>query len=147
MAKTIYCVGFAINSVDIMLIKKNRPKWQKDKLNGIGGKVGDTIPGETPVAAMVREFEEEAGLITNEDEWCYFGVVDNVNYELHIFYTELTRYMYDNYQNCTDEQIHIKYLDNLFENFNTVKNLKWIIPLIQDTSILKSIKFFDTGIN
>lgn len=43
----------------VLLIKKSRPDWQKDHLNGIGGKIN---PYETPIAAMRREFEEETGL-------------------------------------------------------------------------------------
>ena len=38
----------------VVLTHKNRPAWQAGKLNGVGGKI-ELL--ESPVAAMVREFE------------------------------------------------------------------------------------------
>jgi len=34
-------VGFLFDnfSENVLLIKKNRPAWQKDRLNGVGGKI------------------------------------------------------------------------------------------------------------
>lgn len=56
-----HCVGFFFDPsrTRVWLIRKNRPEWQAGRLNGIGGKIE---LGETPHAAMAREFEEEAGL-------------------------------------------------------------------------------------
>lgn len=56
-----HCVGFFFDRSRsrVWLIRKKRPEWQAGLLNGIGGKIE---PGETAHAAMVREFEEEAGL-------------------------------------------------------------------------------------
>ena len=55
-----WSVGFVLdlNATLVLLIRKNRPSWQKGKLNGVGGKVE---AGETPTAAMDREFKEETG--------------------------------------------------------------------------------------
>lgn len=47
---------------EVALIKKNRPKWQAGKLNGIGGKIE---PGETPLEAIKREVKEETGAVIN----------------------------------------------------------------------------------
>jgi 8-oxo-dGTP pyrophosphatase MutT (NUDIX family) len=58
-----YVVGFLFHSEgllddgDILLIRKARPAWQANSLNGVGGKVE---PGETGLQAMAREFQEEA---------------------------------------------------------------------------------------
>jgi 8-oxo-dGTP diphosphatase len=56
-----YVLGFIIDPHldQVLLMKKKRPDWQKDRLNGIGGKIE---PGETPEAAMVREGNEEVHL-------------------------------------------------------------------------------------
>ena len=53
-----YEVGFEFTASNdlVLLIRKNRPEWQKGKLNGIGGHIK---VGETPLEAMRREFEEE----------------------------------------------------------------------------------------
>lgn len=56
-----FVVGFlfAPDFGEVLLIEKDRPEWQAGLLNGLGGKVE---PGEMPLAAMRREFREEAGL-------------------------------------------------------------------------------------
>ena len=63
---TDYVVGFAFNSTQnfnsVVLINKNRPDWQAGKYNGIGGHIE---PGETTYEAITREFDEEAGVWTN----------------------------------------------------------------------------------
>lgn len=42
-----------------LLVLKDRPAWQRGRLNLVGGKVE---PGETPLQAAVRELNEESGL-------------------------------------------------------------------------------------
>lgn len=56
-----WVVGFLLSTdgENVVLIRKNRPPWQKDRLNGVGGKVEQR---ETPGQAMSREFLEEAGV-------------------------------------------------------------------------------------
>ena len=44
---------------NVLLVLKNKPAWQKGRLNLVGGKVE---PGEAPHEAAVRELEEESGL-------------------------------------------------------------------------------------
>ncbi len=81
-----YVAGFLFKPwhTDVWLIQKERPEWQKGKLNGIGGKI---LEGEEPLAAMIREFKEEAGLnITGWRPFCelYFGQVDVVYFFTYI---------------------------------------------------------------
>jgi 8-oxo-dGTP pyrophosphatase MutT (NUDIX family) len=42
----------------LLLIHKQKPEWQKGRLNLVGGKIEE---GEDPIAAAVRELKEEAG--------------------------------------------------------------------------------------
>jgi 8-oxo-dGTP pyrophosphatase MutT (NUDIX family) len=60
--ETEYVVGFVFDPDEshLLLIWKNRPAWQAGKLNGPGGKREN---GETPLAAMEREFGEETGFL------------------------------------------------------------------------------------
>ena len=88
--KTSYVLGFmfsATNENKVILIEKLKPSWQCGLLNGIGGKIE---AGESPVQAMVREFQEEAGLETTSQEWTPFGVIKGVAFngglfEVHLF--------------------------------------------------------------
>ena len=77
-------VGDAIQS-NVVLVKKNKPAWQKDKYNLPGGKIEE---GETPLEAARRELEEETGrigdaltlsgkIITSDNEivYCYRTVI------------------------------------------------------------------------
>lgn len=50
---------FSEDAREVALIRKLKPAWQAGRLNAIGGKIE---PGETPAAAMAREFDEEAGV-------------------------------------------------------------------------------------
>jgi len=70
-----YVLGFAFDwkREKIVLIHKEKPEWQKGKLNGVGGKVekeDDCIH-----AAMVREFFEETGVITRQDDWTHYATM------------------------------------------------------------------------
>lgn len=71
----------------VWLIKKNKPEWQKDCLNGIGGKIE---AGESPMQAMIRELKEEAGLIFEPNQLTDIGCMigtnnDNSEFQVHIF--------------------------------------------------------------
>lgn len=70
--KPNYVVGFlfSTNKKEVVLIKKNRPDWQKGLLNGIGGHIED----ETPLEAMKREFLEETGL--KIEYWKQFAYIE-----------------------------------------------------------------------
>jgi 8-oxo-dGTP pyrophosphatase MutT (NUDIX family) len=63
-----YVVGFLLNSnrTRVVLVRKNRPAWQAGRLNGVGGKVE---LDERVNDAMVREFYEETGCLTETGNW------------------------------------------------------------------------------
>jgi len=54
---TQYVAGFLFDETleNVVLIRKNRPKWQAGKLNGVGGHVEAR---ETSIETMHREFKE-----------------------------------------------------------------------------------------
>jgi 8-oxo-dGTP diphosphatase len=68
MVATRYVLGFMFNAdlTEVVLIHKSRPTWQAGLLNGIGGHIE---MGESQLAAMVREFEEETGCRTLQENW------------------------------------------------------------------------------
>lgn len=120
-----YVVGFAFTeeATSILLVRKNRPEWQKGCLNGIGGKIED---GETPAEAMSREAFEEAGI---KVEWLHRGVMKGINYdgsefECHIFYA----YEGFDWEQKEDEPLNI-YDPLTFDTHGPiVNNLNYLIP-------------------
>ena len=80
-----YVLGFYFGPSlrTVVLIKKTRPDWQKDRLNGVGGHIED---GESPHEAMAREFREEAACDHILD-WKKFGLLCGDGWEVHLFYT------------------------------------------------------------
>lgn len=77
-----YVVGFAFSHdlKRVLLIRKTHPAWQKDKLNGTGGRVEKN---ESQWEAMRREHREETGRDIDCDKWNCFAVIDgnNIHYE------------------------------------------------------------------
>lgn len=84
----------------ILLISKNSPIYLKNKLNGIGGKLE---VNETSLQAMMRECQEESGLIIEAKQWCHLGHFNNLSYELDWFYCTLENSHFDQYHSLTDE--------------------------------------------
>lgn len=110
----------------VALIKKNRPEWQAGKLNAIGGHIEQ---GETPIQAMVREFEEETGLKTNEDLWFEFAKIsENGAFDVTFF---VTQGFLDPLRTITDEEICIVPVSDVNAD-KMIENLSWLVPLAID---------------
>lgn len=67
-----YVLGllFTKDKKSVVLIRKRKKDWQYGCLNGIGGLIEDM---EASCFAMVREFHEETGVLTNHEDWISFG--------------------------------------------------------------------------
>lgn len=128
-----YVVGFMFSMVEfysgtypmVALIRKNRPEWQKGRLNGIGGKIE---PGELPDDAMVREFKEETGL--EFKGWRQFMRQYGAEEVLYFYVALVERPVLDQLKTTTDETIVIEEVDEACESSEeqkdrTVPNLRW----------------------
>lgn len=124
-SRSDYVIGFAFGRADstVLLIEKNRPDWQKGKLNGVGGKIE---PGETPMEAMIREFEEEAGL--RIENWRHFDTMIFEKARVFCFTTYATIGLC--YQK-TDEKLAMIEVRNL-DQYPVIPNLKWLVPMALD---------------
>lgn len=119
-----YVAGFLFSEREetkdrVILIRKNRPEWQKGKWNAIGGKVEE---GESVYAAMTREFEEEAGL--KVENWKKFCELSGDGYQVDFFVA------YGKTWHCkamTDEAIQGFKTSELPED--VIPNLRWLIPM------------------
>lgn len=81
----LYVVGFAFSSdqSQVILIQKHKPSWQKGRLNGLGGKIE---PGESSLQAMIREFNEEAGV--HIPNWTEYATISKPrSHRIHFFKT------------------------------------------------------------
>lgn len=122
-----YVVGllFSEDLKQIVLIKKNRPEWQKGLLNGPGGKIEKD---ETPYYAMRREIAEETGIVV--DQWQLLFVQTGIKEDYIVnYYIAKTSYAQLNQiRSTTDEFVgvyDVKYL----ETDQLVNTLAWAIPL------------------
>lgn len=135
-----YVLGFAFDFdlEHVALIRKNRPKWQAGRLNGIGGKVDE---GEHPESAMVREFDEETGKLFII--WQHFGQMTGGNtHDAQATTNDRQSWIVDLFacrdfgelkglKTVTDEQVLIVPVACIQDN-KCVENLNWTIQAAID---------------
>jgi 8-oxo-dGTP diphosphatase len=127
--KQHYVCGFLFSPdrARVLLIRKNRPAWQTGKLNGVGGKIEAFDPN--PLAAIRREFREEAGL--DIAEWQEILTLSAADWHTH-FYRAFGDI--DSARAITDEKLEIHPTRELPRE--TIPNLHWMIPLMLDQEFL-----------
>jgi len=114
---------FTPDRTKVLLIRKRRPTWQAGKLNGVGGKI--EAFDESPLAAMVREFREEAGLLI--PDWREVLTLTAPDWHTH-FYRAFGDVAAA--RAITDEQLEVHPARALPPD--TIPNLRWMIPLMLD---------------
>jgi 8-oxo-dGTP diphosphatase len=146
--KLIQVCGFAVSRYErkIALINKLKPEWMKGHWNGVGGKVKE---GEGEFAAMVREFYEETGLMTEEEDWRHRLTYlhgnpphkPNETVTVHYFVTDLGTSV-NLVDQMEEEEVCIFTFENNWSQPDRtgilcplVPNLYWIIPLVMDMTI------------
>lgn len=114
MRRQRYVVGLAMYDHKVLLIRKCRPLWQAGGLNGVGGKVKKY---EDYYSAMIRECNEEAGLVITN--WQYLGLLtDNTDYIVKFYKADVPNL--EMARTLTDETVSIFDLSTL--------NYGWLIP-------------------
>lgn len=136
-----YVVGFMFSKDGhkdeqcVVLIRKNRPEWQKGFFNGIGGCIEK---GESPEDAMKREFQEEAGMLIAE--WNRVAVVYCPTIVLYFFRSFGNIYKVKAYnESLTDEEISLWPVSQLPFNFSCPSN--WIASMCLNDDIKFPIEF------
>lgn len=127
-----WVVGFLIDGAreSVVLIRKNRPEWQRGKLNGVGGKIE---PEDLSIAdAMVREFYEETGRMMARDQWHHFASLTWEEGIVH-FLRSFNDYHFERVRTVTDEHIERHKIHTLGMPgeglLNVTPNLLWLVPL------------------
>jgi 8-oxo-dGTP diphosphatase len=129
-----FVAGFAVCMQPVprvALIRKSHPAWQAGKLNGVGGKI-EIDAGETPMTAMVREFQEETG--RRLVGWREAVKLTGTDYRVHFFvaFTELATLAA--LRGSDDEPIEVLNVKSALAHTDLIPNLRWIIPLCLDPS-------------
>jgi len=155
---TGYTVGFMFNndmSEIILLLRKSKPKleWMAGKWNGVGGHIEE---GETPAVCMAREFEEEAGIKTNPEDWTEFAILAGDDYDVYCFFThydDLNKYIQAEEQKVSifstkQESFIVQELDVYprpsYHEIPVMPNLTFLIPLAMNCAYLqKPVWFFN----
>lgn len=147
--KNKYVLGFMFsqNKINLLLIHKNRPDWQKDRLNGIGGKIKNYKELLHPELAMEREFEEETGIKYNN--WKHFCTMNfsnnNTMYDCIVFcfYTLVPQQLLYSAQSKTDEKICIININELgILKIKPIENLYWLIPMALHEELFSNMVFY-----
>lgn len=141
MVKYVLGFMFTPNRNTVWLIQKNRPVWQKGKLNGIGGHIEAK---EDPTEAMVREFFEETGIMTKWDDWelvCVMGRNVEVqegerksaDFECYVFRSFVGDYQ--KIKTMTDELVSFYQTNYIIGSEGlTISNLPWLIAMCLDNN-------------
>lgn len=137
-----YVAGFLFSEdkQEVLLIRKIKPEWQKGLLNGVGGKIEEF--DKIPLDAMIREFEEEAGVhITNwKSVVTLMGIRDKIQTYSVDFFSAINDKIYQT-EAQTEEALVIADTFNLPEN--VIFNLRWLIPFCLDNTLDKPALIYD----
>lgn len=142
MSPTFYCCGFLFDreGKHVLLVRKNKPVWQAGRLNGIGGLVEE---GESSLAAMKREFNEEAchGMRSRRivPEWTPFATISVPEKAVVVdFWRATTDYQWmadrDFKPTDTGEKLVLASTSGI-EHRKPIPNLPWLIPLALDREV------------
>lgn len=90
VVRSRYVLGFCfdIGYSLVLLIEKNRQQWQAGLLNGLGGKIE---VGESPRAAMSREFIEKTSGLLDLPDFVPYGRLVSPFYEVWLFHARLLK--------------------------------------------------------
>lgn len=125
-----YVCGFIFSKdMDLVyLIRKNKPTWQKGKLNAIGGQVE---PGESFLDAVVREIKEECAVITTKEDWV---LIEENSYKdlikIQYFATKLKSDQIVPRTTTTEDILIIpwkKVVFNVWRDLNVVNNILYLL--------------------
>lgn len=155
MGPPSYCLGFAFDipqpqpnvytyGARVALIRKIKPAWQAEHLNGIGGMIEefDRVAGHgasrVGLNAMVREFEEETGLETKISDWTYFHTMGSEEWQVECY--RAFNMPLSLLKTTTEEEVVICEVDRL--SGDVLFNLRWLIPLALDPQPLPTMQVY-----
>lgn len=137
--------AFTADKLQVLLILKKNPEWQRGKWNGVGGKLE---PGESARSAMAREFKEETGLEVPVDKWeCIATRYRADDSRVYFYYTILPEGV--DSDSLPDmgkdaEQASFWPVDQVQRKLETVSRaVHWLIPFCLDETTVKPVDFYE----
>ncbi len=129
-------VGFLFDDVGkkVCLIQKSHPKWQRGRLNGIGGHIKLT---ELPEEAMRRKFSEEADI--DVAFLTRFTVLMGRDWRVY-FYFSFNSDAFCKAKGITDEPLQKIRIGEL-TGYLHIPNLSWLIPMALSMKYEKALSF------
>lgn len=133
-----YVVGLVFDETmeRVVLVRKNRPKWQARKLNGVGGGWDE---GESREEAVRREFREEAGV--DIEKWTFFAASTGREraHFVHFFWAVCD---VAQVRTMTDEVIEVHRVSDL-DPSQLVRGVLWRVWFVRDGGY-KPVETVDT---
>jgi 8-oxo-dGTP diphosphatase len=142
MAVKRYVLGFMFDPTlsKVVLIRKDKPEWQQDLLNGVGGKVED---GETFENAMIREFEEEAGVVL---DWKLFASV-NIGQTDPVSPCEIQCFRaignVHKVWSAGEEHVQVMDVESVMNRCDLIPNVRWMVQMARSFQFGERAKSFD----
>lgn len=125
-----YTIGalFTPDFEEVLLIEKQRPDWQKGRLNFPGGHIED---GEVGCECVSREFKEEANVLIKPMDWFYIGMIENEGeYFVEFFAAVYNENEHGDVKSLTSEELHWVNCDKLPSK--VISNLHWLVPFAKN---------------
>jgi 8-oxo-dGTP diphosphatase len=135
-----YTCGFLFRDNKVLLVEKNRPRWQEGLLNGIGGKVD---PFETFDDGMRREFFEETGLDVGK-VFSMFAIEHGIDYACFFYKAQWPPDSLWQTPPWNDIGESLMWVDvgHIHDSRAVVGDLKWLIPLALDPRRLSRVSVY-----
>lgn len=139
-----YSLGFMFSEdkTKVLLILKDRPEWQRGKLNGIGGKeeIDDYNSGmkDDYRFTQSREFKEETGIDTYVDDWELFCIIKGTETTEKVGTVAGSTYSIYCYKAFSDKVYNAKTIEskvplliNSWEvgQYITLPHVNWLVPM------------------
>ena len=150
----------------LLILKNHGPASVIGRWNGIGGHIESSKPhvaeqddvfgkpgcncgcqeAETPIQCQIREYAEETGAPTTENDWEKFAELAGADFVVHCFWGRNNSAVY-RAETMTNERVAIIHCDKnswtgehqRLNYISTAPNLHWMIPFLRDPSTISQL--------